>query len=178
MPGPIASGPPVLYTVVCAAPPAHRIDEFVRQAQGLGWSVRIVLTPTATEWLDIPALAEVSDHPVLTRPRGPDEPKAAPADAIVVVPATFNTLNKWAAGINDNAALGILNESIGLRLPIVAAPYAKATLAAHPAFERSIRALADCGVTVLPTNAIQPAASGTDALTWQPVLAALPNLPV
>ncbi|WP_261566819.1 hypothetical protein [Frankia gtarii] len=56
--------------------------------------VRIVLTPTAAAWLDIPALAAVSDQLILTRPRGPDEPRAAPADAIVVVPAAFNTLNK------------------------------------------------------------------------------------
>jgi hypothetical protein len=33
-----------------------------------------------------------------------------PADAIAVAPATYNTINKWAAGISDTLALGILCE--------------------------------------------------------------------
>ncbi|KLL12946.1 flavoprotein [Protofrankia coriariae] len=168
---------PVLYTVVCAAPPARQIDGFVRQAQNLGWSVRVILTPAAADWLDVDALTRVSGNPVLARPRRPDEPRAAPADAVAVVPATFNTVNKWAAGISDNAALGVLNEAIGLRLPVVVAPYAKETLTAHPAFDHSIRLLDEYGVTVLPTNIIRPV-ERTDVFLWVPVFAALPNLPV
>ncbi len=71
----------------------------------------------------------------------------------------------------------MLNESVGLRLPVVAAPYAKATLTARPAFDRSIRVVADCGVAVLLTNAIQTD-EGTDTFIWRPALATLPNLPV
>jgi transcriptional regulator with XRE-family HTH domain len=37
----------------------------------------------------------------------PDEPDELPAaDAVVVAPATFNTVNKWAAGITDTFAAG------------------------------------------------------------------------
>lgn len=36
-----------------------------------------------------------------------------PADAIAVASATFNTINKWAAGISDTLALGILCEAYG-----------------------------------------------------------------
>jgi phosphopantothenoylcysteine decarboxylase len=46
-----------------------------------------------------------------------------PADAIIVAPATVNTINKWAAGICDTVALGILVEAIGKKLPIVALPF-------------------------------------------------------
>jgi flavoprotein len=35
----------------------------------------------------------------------------------VVAPATFNTINKWAQGISDTLALGLLNEATGLGLP-------------------------------------------------------------
>jgi Flavoprotein len=34
-------------------------------------------------------------------------------DAIIVAPATFNTINKWAVGISDTLALGLLTEAIG-----------------------------------------------------------------
>lgn len=92
---------------------------------------------------------------------------------MAVVPATFNTINKCAAGINDNAALGVVNEAVGLGLPVVVAPYVKPILAAHPAFARALRDLAAYGFTVLPTNAIGPPDGGT-VVVWRPVLDALP----
>ncbi len=72
-------------------------------------------------------------------------------DAVVAVPATFNTVNKWAAGIGDTLALGVLNEALGLGLPVIVVPYTSASLAAHPAFARSLAFLRDCGVTVEST---------------------------
>jgi phosphopantothenoylcysteine synthetase/decarboxylase len=72
-----------------------------------------------------------------------------PADAIVVGGASFNTLNKWAAGIADNLALGLLTEGIGLGLPLAALPFLNAAQAAHPAFARSVQQLREAGVKVL-----------------------------
>jgi phosphopantothenoylcysteine decarboxylase len=77
------------------------------------------------------------------------------ADAIVVAPATFNTINKWSAGISDTFALGILNEAFGLKLPTIVAPYAKPSLAAHPEFGRSLEKLSTWGVNVLPNEVIR-----------------------
>ena len=62
------------------------------------------------------------------------------ADAIIVAPATYNTINKWANGISDNYALGILAEAVGLRIPVVVLPFVNSALASHPAFERRWRA--------------------------------------
>ena len=56
------------------------------------------------------------------------------ADAVVVAPATFNTVNKWAAGITDTFAAGLLCELTGLGVPIVAVPLVKDALARHVAF--------------------------------------------
>ena len=64
-------------------------------------------------------------------------------------PATFNTINKLAAGISDTLALGLVNEAVGLRLPIIAAPWPSVQLARHPVFHRSVAALRDWGVTVI-----------------------------
>ncbi|MBL7499789.1 flavoprotein [Frankia sp. CNm7] len=163
---------PVLHVVACAAPPAKRIEELVRLAQSDGWSVCVIPTPSAAEWLDVAVLAEATGQPVRARARRPDEPKLPPADAVAMVPATFNTINKCAAGINDSAALGVVNEAVGLRVPVVVAPYVKATLAAHPAFARALGELAAFGFTVLPTNVIQPP-EGTATFMWRPVLDAL-----
>jgi hypothetical protein len=56
------TGSAVLSTVVCAAPPARKIDSFIRQAQTAGWSVRVVLTPHAADWLDSDALARLTGN--------------------------------------------------------------------------------------------------------------------
>jgi phosphopantothenoylcysteine synthetase/decarboxylase len=103
----------------------------------------------------------------------PDDLEPLPrADAIAVAPATFNTVNKWVAGISDTFALGLLNEAIGLRLPIVVAPYAKSSLAAHPAYVQSLRTLSEWGVTVLPNEVIRVGVA-RDVFDWRPVVDAL-----
>lgn len=143
---------PVLYVVSCAAPPARRIHMLIERAQARGWDTCLVLTPSAAVWLDdeVPKLEALTGHPVRSRYKLPtEEDVLPPADAIVVVPATFNTLNKWASGISDTLALGLITEAIGLRLPLVALPYLNEAQAAHPALDRSVAALREWGVTVL-----------------------------
>ncbi len=68
-------------------------------------------------------LIEQIGYPVRHDYKQPDDSEGLPlADVIAVVPATFNTINKGVAGISDTFALGLLNEVIGLELPIVVAP--------------------------------------------------------
>jgi phosphopantothenoylcysteine synthetase/decarboxylase len=119
--------------------------------------VQVIATPSAAGWIDTKALAAQTGRLVRSEPRSPDDPNSLPlADAIVVVPATFNTINKWAGGISDTFALGILNEALGARLPIVVSPYAKPSLAAHPAFGRNLEILRTAGAYVTATEAIRP----------------------
>lgn len=166
----------VLYLIVCAAPPAQAIGELVELLQAKTWAVWVIATPRATEWIDSAAVAELTGHPVRDEYRGPGDPEPLPrADAIAVAPATFNTVNKWVAGISDTFALGLLNEAIGLRLPIVVAPYAKASLAAHPAYAHSLRTLGEWGVTVLPNEVIRVGAA-RDVFDWLPVVDALDDV--
>jgi len=140
----------VLYTVVCAAPAASSVDEFVRLAQGAGWTVRVIATPMGERFVDTDELAELTGDRVRVGFRMPDEPDELPkADAVVVAPATFNTINKWAAGITDTFATGLLCELTGMRVPILAVPLLKAELARHLAFERSLKVLRAMGVRVL-----------------------------
>ena len=66
-----------------------------------------------------------------------------------MAPATYNTINKWANGISDNYALGILAEAVGLRIPVVVLPFVNSALASHPAFQRSVALLRDAGIDVI-----------------------------
>jgi Flavoprotein len=87
-------------------------------------------------------------------------------------------VNKWAQGISDTLALGLLNEAVGLRLPIVAVPWPNAALAAHPVFARSIAALRQWGITVILDAARlpQPGAQEPAAFPWDELRAVLPGL--
>jgi len=142
----------VLYIVASAAPPVERISALVTVAQGRGWDTCVILTPSAAQWLgpQVPALAEQTGHPVRSSYKMPSDPDVLPpADAMAVVPATFTTINKWAAGISDTLALGLINEAIGLGIPIVAIPVVNEPLAAHPAWPASLATLRGARVTVI-----------------------------
>ena len=141
---------PVLYVVACGAYPAGQLPAFVRDAQVQGWDVCVIATPDGTKFLETGNLSGLTGHPVRSRYKRPDEPDVLPSpDALVVAPATFNTVNKWAQGISDTLALGLLNESVGLGLPMIAVPWPNAALAAHPVFVRSVSTLREWGVTLL-----------------------------
>lgn len=140
----------VLYLVVCAAGPARRIDVMVTLAQHEGWSVYCLATPAAVEhFLDVAELAELTGHPVRSTYRTSEGDALPKADAIVVAPATYNTINKWAAGIADNYVLTQLAELTGLGVRIVVLPFVNQALAANPVFTRSIGQLRHAGVQVL-----------------------------
>jgi phosphopantothenoylcysteine synthetase/decarboxylase len=140
----------VLYWIISAAPPAREWQSALRALQEDCWDPYVIVTETAARWLDPDALAAASGHTVRSRPRRPDETDNSPlADAVLLAPATFNTLNKWASGINDSLALGLLNELMGAHVPIVIAPYLKAALASHPAYQANLERLRGAGARIL-----------------------------
>jgi hypothetical protein len=91
----------VLTVVVCGAGPASEVGQLIKLAQEQGWSVQVIATPAALDFLDVPALETQTGSPVRSQYRSPGEPRSRPADAIIVAPATYNTINKWARGISD-----------------------------------------------------------------------------
>ncbi|MFL6113317.1 MAG: flavoprotein [Catenulispora sp.] len=143
---------PVLYLVGCAAPPVLEVVDLIKQAQGRGWDTCLILTPTAALWLEgaTGELAALTGHPVRHRYKLPGQPDVLPPPAAVLVaPASFNTINKWAAGMADTLALGLITEGIGKGLPLVALPHLNSAQAAHSAFSRSVDRLRSDGVRVL-----------------------------
>ena len=105
-------------------------------------------TPTAMNgFFDAAAVETQTGRPIRSAWRRPDDPRPFPApDAVVVAPATFNTVNKWAAGIADTLAVGTLCEAAGLGVPIAVLPCVAEALAAHPAYQDSVARLRGMGV--------------------------------
>jgi phosphopantothenoylcysteine synthetase/decarboxylase len=140
----------VLYIVICGSPRAGRVGELITRAQAAGWDTCVVATPDALRFIDPAALEQQTGHPVPYQYRRMNEVELLPPpDAIIACPATFNTINKLAAGVSDTFALGLLTEAIGKRLPLVIAPSLNSAQAAHWAFARSIAELRAADITVL-----------------------------
>lgn len=140
----------VLYVITCGTLAARDVGKLVDLAQDDGWTVCVIATPMATRFIDQAALEAQTGYPVRSDYKQPGTPDALPtASAMIVGGASANTINKLAAGISDNLALGLLNEAIGLGLPLAILPFVNTALAAHPAFKRSTRELREAGIEVL-----------------------------
>ncbi|OKI08257.1 flavoprotein [Streptomyces sp. CB02923] len=179
------STPRVLYIIACAAGPASQLVRLVEAAVADGWEVCVIATPAAEAgaFIDVPAVEAASGRPVRSDWRRAGEAKRnPPPDAVIVAPMTMNSVNKWAAGIADTYALGLLTEAVGLGLPVVALPFWSTALDAHPATRRSVRVLCDLGVRVLyGPGSWEPHAPGTggdqlDRYPWRLALETVEEL--
>ena len=131
----------VLTIVACGAGPAAAIGTCVKLAQDRRWTVQVIATPAAFDFLDAAAIAGQTGSPVRSQYAKPGAPRSLIPDAILVAPATYNTINKWAHGISDTYALGVLAETTGLGVPIVVLPFVNTALAGRAPFRRNIDSL-------------------------------------
>ncbi|MDT3395356.1 flavoprotein [Streptomyces sp. B1866] len=165
-------GKPFLYVVVCAAGIAADVGRLIAAAQEAGWDVGVVATPQGLGFIDAAAVEEQTGYPIRSAWRLPGDPRPLPPpDAIAVAPATFNTINKWAAGISDTLALGVVCEAYGLGVPVAVLPYLNAAQAAHPAYGDSLARLRGMGVLIGSYEPHQPkAGGGADRFRWEEAL--------
>jgi phosphopantothenoylcysteine synthetase/decarboxylase len=157
---------PALIIVACGAPLAARVHDLAATAIRDGWDVTVVATRAALSWLDGEAVRRTVGRPAVTDYRIPDEPKRGDRPAAVVVcPATFNTVNRMALGIADSYPLGLLCEALGEGVPTFVVPMVNNRLWGHPAWGAHQAALADAGVTFLDLRTgdagTEPVVSGT-----------------
>ncbi|MGH3305798.1 MAG: flavoprotein, partial [Streptosporangiaceae bacterium] len=137
--------PRLLAVIVCGAGPASEVGPLIKLAQGRGWTVQVIATPAALAFIDVPAIEAIqTGAPVRSQYRTPGEPRSRPSDALIVAPATYNTICKWAQGISDTYALGNLAETTGLGMPVVVLPFVNTALAARAPFRRSVEELRRC----------------------------------
>lgn len=162
----------VAYVIGFSAPPVLALADLLRLLHERGWDTYVILSPTAASWVDVDALAGISGHPVWVEARLPQEPDSLPpADAVIAAPLTFNSLNKWAAGMSDTLALGLLNEALGLSSPLIAALCAKDVLQRHPAYADSLDRLTKAGATILdPATVTLRTDTGQVTMDWRQLI--------
>src|SRR5262252_4230155 len=163
----------VLSVIACGAGPAAAIGTLVKQAIDRGWTVQVIATPSALEFFNAAEIEAETGTQVRSQYSKPGAPRSRIPDAIIVAPATFNSINQWALGISDTYALGVLAEQTGLGVPIVVLPFVNDALAGRPPFARSVKALRAEGVSILlGAGSVQPhpahgEAGVMDSFPWQ-----------
>lgn len=156
----------LIQLVVSAAPLAQHAPRIAAELVADGWQVSVTTSTNAAEWVDAKAVNTATGS-VPTRPRQPGEPRTRERpQAVLLIPATFNTLNKLRQGISDTPALGVLNDAVGTGTPLLVVPMISERLVGHPAWKETCDWLGAAGVTIMdPTTGLldelSPLVSGT-----------------
>ena len=136
---------------------AYKIPLLVRLLKKDGADVRVVMTPSAKDFVTPLTLSTLSGNPVLSH--GFDEETGKWdshvelglwADLFVVAPASANTMAKMAYGIADNYLLTVC---LSTKCPIMFAPAMDLDMYKHPATQQNIRTLIERGcIFVAPSS--------------------------
>lgn len=169
-----------LCIVVCGAGPASEVGKLVSLAQRRDWSVHIVATPVALNFLDLAALERLTGtavrHDYGQRATGP---RSSHSHALIIAPGTYNSINKLAAGINDTYALNVAAEALGRGVRTAILPFVNSALAARLPFQKAVESLRAEGVNVLLGEGLwepHPPGSGSGLVSvfpWQKALSAV-----
>ena len=140
-----------LQIVVCGAGPAFDVVHLVRAAQQRSWTAAVTATPSAMDFIDVPGIEELTGAAVRSSYRASPSGRRslATTNALIIAPATYNSINKMARGLADNYAMTSVAELIGRQVPTVIVPFVNAALATRAPFRHAVAGLRDEGVRVL-----------------------------
>lgn len=141
--------------LVCGGIAAMKAPLLARELRKHGAEVTAFVSQEALRYVTPDALAWSTDRPVVTHlsARAEHLGDGEPFDAYLLIPATYNTLNKFATGIADNLLTTVLAAALGRltrqEASILVAPTMHGTMH-NPILEESLRRLQGWGVRVIP----------------------------
>lgn len=129
-----------LTVVVTGGIAAYKVPDFVRTLIKAGANVRVALTPSAKQFVTPFTFEVLTKYPPLVEDiQSPDTVAhialADWTDYAIVVPATANTMAKFANGIADNEALSMM---LALNSPLLFVPAMNEKMWANPATQRNV----------------------------------------
>ncbi len=133
---------------------AYKAAQLVRLLVKKGAEVQVLMTPSATEFITPLTLSTLSKKPVFTQVISEQEWNSHVelglwADALVVAPATANSLAKLAQGICDNIVSAVY---LSARCPVFIAPAMDLDMWKHPATQANVQRLKSYGNHFLPVG--------------------------
>ncbi len=133
---------------------AYKSAALTRLLVKRGAAVQVLMTEAATGFIAPLTLSTLSKRPVFTGVHSGEGwnnhvELGLWADALVVAPASANTLAKMAQGICDNILSAVY---LSARCPVFVAPAMDVDMWRHPATQHNVRLLESRGVQVIPVG--------------------------
>lgn len=134
---------------------AYKINTLVRDFVKIEAEVRVIMTPSAKQFVSPLTLATLSKNKVLIELIDSGEEwnnhvdLALWADVMLVAPCTANTLAKMAYGLCDNLVLATY---LSAKCPIFIAPAMDLDMYQHPTTKQNIERLVAYGHTIIPAE--------------------------
>ena len=134
---------------VCGSIAAYKVAILTRLLVKSGAQVRVIMTPAARDFITPLTLSTLSKNPVLTDFFKDNTGQwhnhvdiGLWADALVIAPASANTMARMAQGLCDNLLLAVY---LSARCPVFFAPAMDLDMLQHPATKRNIETLQSYG---------------------------------
>ncbi len=128
---------------------AYKISTLIRLFVKSGVEVKVIMTPMARKFVTPLTMATLSKNPILVDFFDPENGSwnshvdiGLWADAMIIAPATANTIAKMANGIADNL---LLTSYLSARCPVFFAPTMDLDMFQHPATQKNIERLLQRG---------------------------------
>ena len=139
---------------VCGSIAAYKAALLIRLLIKQEAEVQVILTSSASAFISPLTLATLSKKPVLTTFTANEQSGewhnhvalGLWADALVIAPASANTLAKMAQGFCDNLLSAVY---LSARCPVFAAPAMDLDMYVHPAVKANMEKLRDFGTHIL-----------------------------
>lgn len=139
---------------VCGSIAAYKAAYLVRHFVKQGAEVKVILTPSAKDFISPLTLSTLSKHPVLSELF--DEQSWANhvmlgrwADVMLIAPASCNTIAKMANGLCDNLLLAVY---LSATCPVAIAPAMDEDMWHHPSTKENISKLQSFGNKIIPVE--------------------------
>ncbi|MDA9037389.1 bifunctional phosphopantothenoylcysteine decarboxylase/phosphopantothenate--cysteine ligase CoaBC [Flavobacteriaceae bacterium] len=154
---PLLSGKKILLGI-SGGIAAYKTPLIVRALHKQGAEVRVVMTPSAKDFVTPLTLATLTKNPVLStftatdldNPIWNDHVELGMwADILLIAPATSNTLSAMAQGRCNNLLLAVY---LSAKCPVYVAPAMDLDMFAHPSNQKNIETLTSFGNQVLPVG--------------------------
>lgn len=136
-----------ILVAVTGSVAAYRSIDIIRELIRLGSDVHVMLSNTAKTLIGVPTFEWASGNPVITEITGNIEhvlfagEHSAHVDAMIIVPATANTISKIALGLSDSTVSLTALVAIGNSIPVLIVPGMHAPMYRHPIIQEHLTKL-------------------------------------
>ncbi|RRR76426.1 MAG: bifunctional phosphopantothenoylcysteine decarboxylase/phosphopantothenate--cysteine ligase CoaBC [Candidatus Viridilinea halotolerans] len=138
---------------VCGSIAAYKVAQLARDLTLAGAQVDVILTEAGARFVGAATFQALTGRPVLTSLWDLPEDGVvghialgAQADAVVVAPATANTIARLAAGLSDDLLTTVL---LATRAPVLVAPAMNPLMYSHPATQANLVTLRERGYSLI-----------------------------